>query len=153
MSAVISRYDAEASAVRRSVNPSGSVAPAIISDDANWLEVSAAMATSNPPRIFLPRMRSGGKPSRSTYSTSAPMDSRTSTRSPMGRWCIRCSPCSRKRPGTNESQPVRKRLAVPALPTKIGTSFAEMLRRAPICTPSRRVPRTSKPMVRSASSA
>jgi hypothetical protein len=40
--------------------PSGSVAPAIISDEANCEEVSAAMATSKPPRIFFPRIRSGG---------------------------------------------------------------------------------------------
>ena len=31
-----------------------------INAEANWLDVSAEIVTSNPPRIFFPRMRSGG---------------------------------------------------------------------------------------------
>ena len=56
----MSMYGAEAIDEMRSVIPSGSVAPPNISADANWLDVSAEIVTSNPPRIFFPRMRSGG---------------------------------------------------------------------------------------------
>ena len=127
-------------------------APPIIRAEMNWLDRLPSTGTTIPPRIILPRMAIGGYPSVSTYSISAPIASRASTSWPIGRSCIRCSPRSTYRPGTNGRKPVRKRMAVPALPTNSSIASEYMLIRGPIVTELRRLPSTSKPSLRTHSS-
>ena len=63
-------------------------------------------------------MRKGGKPSLPKYSMWQPSKRNASTKSPMGRSCMRATPLSVKSPPITANAAVRGRIAVPALPMK-----------------------------------
>ena len=68
-------------------------------------------------RVGLP-MRKGGKPSLPRYTMWHPSKRNASTKSPMGRSCMRATPLSVKSPPITARAAVRGRIAVPALPMK-----------------------------------
>ena len=86
---------------RFSVKPSKSMGPIMSNALTYWLLTSAG-SESVPPTSLLPEMRSGGKPSSPTYSTSAPSERKASTRIPMGRCFMRSVPVMTCVPGVTQ---------------------------------------------------
>ncbi|CFO06386.1 Uncharacterised protein [Bordetella pertussis] len=58
----------------------------------NWLDTEPSTRTGPSTRMLPPPMRSGGYPACPRYSIPAPNWRRASTRSPMGRSCMRGTP-------------------------------------------------------------
>src|SRR5258706_5987604 len=90
-----------------------------ISSAERYCEETSPRTRTLAPRLIAPeRIASGGNPSFPEYSTAAPRLRNASTRSPIGRLCIRCVPERTYSPPTSASTAASGRKAVPALPKR-----------------------------------
>src|SRR6266853_143259 len=101
---------------------------AISSADRYCEDTSPRTRTLSPARILPACTTSGGKPSAPEYSMRAPSRRNASTRSPIGRSCMRGAPESRYSPPLKASTAARDRNAVPAWPKR---SSADLTGRSP----------------------
>ena len=91
-----------------------SIRGAIISNAEIYCELTPPASEISPPCNALPKMRRGGYPSFSIYSTRAPSAFSASTSILIGRFFIRSVPVIVHSPTTLDKKAVRNRIAVPA---------------------------------------
>src|SRR3989442_1521648 len=107
---------------------------AISSADRYCEDTSPRTRTLSPARILPACTTSGGKPSAPEYSMRAPSRRNASTRSPIGRSCIRGAPESRYSPPASASAAASGRNAVPALPRRSSADLTGKLPPTPCTT-------------------
>src|SRR5438128_3388118 len=126
------------------------MARAISSADRYCEDTSPRTRTLSPARILPACTTSGGKPSAPEYSMRAPSRRNASTRSPIGRSCIRGAPESRYSPPASARAAASGRNAVPALPRRSSADLTGKLPPTP-CTTAESSDRRSIPTPRRAS--
>src|SRR6266853_2170661 len=107
---------------------------AISSADRYCEDTSPRTRTLSPARILPACTTSGGKPSAPEYSMRAPSRRNASTRSPIGRSCIRGAPESRYSPPASARAAASGRNAVPALPRRSSADLTGKLPPTPCTT-------------------
>ncbi len=104
-----------------SIGPSPKGA-AISSAETYWLESPPSISTRPEPKCPRPSIITGGQPVGAL--ATMPSDLRAVTSGPIGRLRIASSPSTTTMPSTSAAAAVRKRVAVPALPSISGRSGA-----------------------------